>query len=101
MSTINDTFTQTNGRLTPYTVILPPGYFTPENEAKRNAVNGNVPVLCSHEELLAAVWEGEPLHSRVELNRLVWGLRRRLDRGAAGALIENERALGYRLHSCS
>jgi hypothetical protein len=69
--------------------------------ARRNAANGNVPVLCSHEELLAAVWEDEPLHSQVELNRLVWGLRRRLDGGTAGALIENERALGYRLHSCA
>ncbi len=33
-STINDMFTQTDGRVSPYTVILPPGYFTPENAAK-------------------------------------------------------------------
>ena len=65
----------------------------------RNAAAGAA-VLCTHEELVGAVWSGEPLHSRLELAKLVWELRRKLAPYGADGLIEGERGLGYRLKSC-
>jgi len=58
------------------------------------------PALCTHEELMQAVWGDEPMHSREELAKLVWELRKELEPYGAGHLIENERRLGYRLRSC-
>jgi len=67
---------------------------------ERNAAAGGSPTLCTHDELMHAVWENEPMHNRVELARLVWELRRKLERFNARDLIENERRLGYRLRTC-
>ena len=58
------------------------------------------PALCTHEELMHAVWGDEPMHSREELAKLVWELRKELEPYGAGDLIENERRLGYRLRAC-
>jgi len=58
------------------------------------------PALCTHDELMHAVWGDEPMHSREELAKLVWELRRELEPYGAGHLIENERRLGYRLRAC-
>ena len=68
--------------------------------AGRNAAGGGEPVLCTHDELMHAVWADEPMHSRVELAKLVWELRRKLEPYGAGDLIENERRLGYRIRTC-
>jgi DNA-binding winged helix-turn-helix (wHTH) protein len=67
--------------------------------AERNAASG-APALCAHDELMRAVWADEPMHTRVELARLVWEVRRKLEPFAAQHLIENERRLGYRLRTC-
>jgi DNA-binding winged helix-turn-helix (wHTH) protein len=69
--------------------------------SERNAAAGGVPALCTHEELMHAVWDDEPMHSRVELAKLVWELRKKLEPFGAEHLIENERRLGYRLRTCS
>jgi hypothetical protein len=66
---------------------------------ERNAAAGD-PALCSTEELMHAVWGDEPMHSRVELARLFWELRKKLEPFGAGHLIENERRVGYRLRTC-
>jgi DNA-binding response OmpR family regulator len=58
------------------------------------------PALCTHAELMEAVWGDEPMHSREELAKLVWELRKELEPFGAGHLIENERRLGYRLYTC-
>jgi DNA-binding winged helix-turn-helix (wHTH) protein len=68
--------------------------------AERNAAGGGEPVLCTHDELMHAVWADEPMHTRVELAKLVWELRRKLEPYGAGDLIENERRLGYRIRTC-
>jgi hypothetical protein len=68
--------------------------------AGRNAAGGGEPVLCTHDELMHAVWADEPMHTRVELAKLVWELRRKLEPYGAGDLIENERRLGYRIRTC-
>ena len=67
--------------------------------AERNAALGS-PVLCTHDELMHAVWADEPMHTRVELARLMWELRKKLEPFGAGHLIENQRRLGYRLLTC-
>lgn len=58
------------------------------------------PALCTHDELMNAVWGDEPMHSREELAKIVWELRKGLEPFGAGHLIENERRLGYRLRTC-
>ena len=68
--------------------------------AERNAATGGSPTLCTHDELMHAVWADEPMHSRVELARLMWELRKKLEPFGAQHLIENERRLGYRLRTC-
>src|SRR2546425_6601925 len=67
---------------------------------ERNAAVGGTPALCTHDELMQAVWAGEPIHTRVELARLVWELRKKLEPFNAEHLIENERRLGYRMLTC-
>jgi DNA-binding response OmpR family regulator len=67
---------------------------------ERNAAAGGAPALCTHDELMKAVWADEPMHSREELAKLVWEVRKKLEPFGAEHLIENERRLGYRLRSC-
>jgi FHA domain-containing protein len=67
---------------------------------ERNEAAGGSPVLCTHDELMHAVWAGEPMHTREELAKLVWELRKKLEPFGAEHLIENERRLGYRLRTC-
>jgi hypothetical protein len=68
--------------------------------AERNTAGGGAPALCPHEELMHAVWADEPMHTRVELARLVWELRRKLAPFEAEHLIESERRRGYRIRTC-
>jgi Transcriptional regulatory protein, C terminal/FHA domain len=67
--------------------------------AERNAAERG-PVLCTHEELMHAVWADEPMHTRMELAKLVWELRKKLEPFGAQQLIESERRLGYRMRTC-
>lgn len=67
----------------------------------RNATLGGAPALCTHEELMQAVWADEPMHTRIELAKIVWELRKKLEPFEAAHLIENERRLGYRMRTCS
>ena len=67
---------------------------------ERNAAIGGSPALCTHDELMQAVWGDEPMHTRVELTKLVWELRKKLEPFNAEHLIENARRLGYRMRTC-
>jgi hypothetical protein len=58
------------------------------------------PALCTHDELMEAIWGDEPMHSREELAKLMWELRKKLEPFGAEDLVENERRRGYRLHTC-
>jgi hypothetical protein len=58
------------------------------------------PALCTHDELMDAIWGDEPMHSREELAKLIWELRKKLEPFGAEDLVENERRRGYRLHIC-
>jgi DNA-binding response OmpR family regulator len=68
--------------------------------AERNAAGGGAPALCTHDELMHAVWGDEPMHSREELAKLVWEVRKKLEPFGAEHLIENVRRLGYRMRTC-
>jgi len=67
---------------------------------ERNAAGGGSAALCTHDELMHAVWADEPMHTREELAKLVWELRKKLEPFDAEHLIENERRRGYRMHTC-
>ena len=69
--------------------------------AQRNAESAGVPALCSNDELMDAVWGGEPMHTHSELARLVWELRRELEPLGATDVVVNERRRGYRLVTCT
>ena len=43
---------------------------------ERNAAIGGSPALCTHDELMEAVWADEPMHTRVELDQARVGLER-------------------------
>lgn len=67
---------------------------------ERNDAIGGSPALCTHDELMQAVWADEPMHTRVELTKLVWELRKKLEPFNAEHLIENARRRGYRMRTC-
>jgi hypothetical protein len=65
---------------------------------QRNRANDNVPVMCTYEELLAAIWGGEIAHTESEVNRLIWELRQKLELNPREPkFLETVRGLGYRL----
>src|SRR5439155_18820000 len=45
---------------------------------ERNEASGGA-ALCTHEELMHAVWADEPMHTREELAKLDWEGRKKLD----------------------
>jgi len=70
--------------------------------AQRNQANGNVPVMCSYEELITAVWGDEPLRKETEINHLVWVLRKELEPDQRNPIfLQTVHGLGYRLVTCS
>ncbi|HZR40080.1 MAG TPA: winged helix-turn-helix domain-containing protein [Ktedonobacteraceae bacterium] len=70
--------------------------------AQRNQANGNVPVMCSYEELITAIWGDEPFHKETEINHLVWVLRKKLEPDPKNPIfLQTVHGLGYRLVTCS
>jgi DNA-binding response OmpR family regulator len=64
----------------------------------RNRANGNVPVMCSYEELIEAVWDEHSDRTETDLNHLVWGLRKKIgDNSQEPQFLETVSGLGYRL----
>jgi DNA-binding winged helix-turn-helix (wHTH) protein len=65
---------------------------------QRNRANGQVPVMCTFEELLIAVWGEEHECAETEVNHLVWELRKKLElEPKVPQFLETVRGLGYRL----
>ncbi len=69
---------------------------------QRNRANGDMPVMCTYEELIVAVWGEEPHHTESEVNHLVWELRKKLEPDpGTPRFLETVRGLGYRLVTLS
>ena len=68
---------------------------------ERNRANDNVPVMCSYEELITAIWDEEAYgHTEAEVNRLMWELRQKLELDPKEPrFLETVRGLGYRLRT--
>jgi Transcriptional regulatory protein, C terminal/FHA domain len=67
---------------------------------QRNRANGHVPVLCTYEELIAAIWGEEITHTEGEVNRLVWELRKKCEPDLKEPrFLQTVRGLGYRLET--
>ena len=66
---------------------------------QRNRANGNVPVMCTYEDLIEAIWDEDSYgHTEAEINRLVWELRKKLEPDQKEPLfLQTVRGLGYRL----
>jgi len=65
---------------------------------QRNRANGQVPVMCAFEELLAAVWGEEPLHTEGDVTHLIYELRQKLEPNPKEPqFLQVVRGLGYRL----
>jgi hypothetical protein len=65
---------------------------------QRNRANGNVPVMCTYEELLTAIWGEDCHHTEAEVNHLIWQLRQKLEPDSKEPrFLETVRGLGYRL----
>ncbi len=69
---------------------------------QRNRVNGGVPVMCTYEELIVAVWGEESCRAEADVNHLIWTLRQKIEPAAKGhQFLETVRGLGYRMVSRS
>lgn len=67
---------------------------------QRNRSNDNVPVMCTYEELVTAVWGEEAYHTQDELNHLVWELRQKIEMDPKEPrFLQTERGLGCRLET--
>ena len=66
---------------------------------QRNRRNGFVPVMCTYDELIEAVWDDDAYgHTEADINRLVWELRKKIEMDAKEPrFLETVRGLGYRL----
>lgn len=66
---------------------------------QRNRANGSVPVMCTYDELIKAIWGDEDFgHTENEINRLVWELRQKVEPDQKEPrFLETVRGLGYRL----
>lgn len=65
---------------------------------QRNKNNGNIPVMCTYDELIIAIWdEYSEIHSKNDVNRLVWGLRKKIETNSQNPkFLHNIRGMGYR-----
>lgn len=68
---------------------------------QRNRANGGVPVMCTYEELVAAVWgEGDEAYGRTDadVQRLALDLRRKIEPDPGNSqFLQTVQGLGYRL----
>ena len=67
---------------------------------QRNRANRNVPVMCTYEELITAIWGDEINHAEAEVNHLIYELRQKLEPDPrTPQFLQSVRGLGYRLET--
>lgn len=64
---------------------------------QKNKQNNNVPVMCTYDELMSAVWDDIYSHTPNDVNHIVAALRKKIEKDYKDPLfITNIRGLGYR-----
>ena len=64
---------------------------------QRNKHNNNVPVMCSYDELISAVWDDKYSHTPNDINHIVAALRKKIEKDYKNpSILTNIRGLGYR-----
>jgi hypothetical protein len=67
---------------------------------QRNRTNGYVPVMCTYEELITAIWGDEIGHIETEVNHLIYELRQKVEPDPnEPRFVQAVRGLGYRLET--
>jgi hypothetical protein len=93
-------FRASGGELQEITNLRPQEHKLIRHMAQRNQASGGVPVLCTYDELIKAIWGDEINHTESEINHLVWELRQKLEpREGTIQFLQLVRGLGYRLES--
>jgi DNA-binding winged helix-turn-helix (wHTH) protein len=65
---------------------------------QRNNANNHAAVMCTHDELIAAVWGEEEAHTGSEINHLIFELRKKIELDPKNPrFLEAVRGQGYRL----
>ena len=65
---------------------------------KRNQDNGYVAVMCEYEEIIAAIWGTAAGPGKMDVNRLVWQLRKKIEPNPEEPqFLQTEPKMGYRL----
>ena len=65
---------------------------------QRNKSNGNIPVMCTYDELISALWDDGYSHTMNDVNHLVQGLRKKIESDFRNPVfLVNIRGMGYRL----
>lgn len=65
---------------------------------QKNKQNNNVPVMCSYNELISAIWEDNYSHTPNDINHIVAALRKKIELDyKSPVFLTNIRGLGYRL----
>lgn len=67
---------------------------------EKNKANENVPVMCSYDELISAVWDDAYPHTVNDVNHLVQGIRKKIEPNFREPVyLVNVRGMGYKLVS--
>lgn len=64
---------------------------------RRNRENNYVPVMCTHEELIHALWEDDYGRSKEDVVHVVYRLRQKIEPDDEPQLLQTVHGLGYRL----
>jgi DNA-binding response OmpR family regulator len=64
---------------------------------QKNKLNNNVPVMCTYDELIAAIWDDIYAHTANDVNHIVAALRKKIEPDfKSPVFLVNIRGLGYR-----
>jgi DNA-binding winged helix-turn-helix (wHTH) protein len=64
---------------------------------QKNKQNNNVPVMCTYDELISAVWDDLYSHTPNDVNHIVAALRKKIEEDYKNPMfLTNIRGLGYR-----
>lgn len=64
---------------------------------QKNKQNNNVPVMCTYDELISAVWDNLYSHTPNDINHIVAALRKKIEKDyKKPQFLTNIRGLGYR-----